>query len=257
MPRYRIDLEYDGGAFHGWQVQPGRRTVQGEIERCLAILCREPVRVVGAGRTDAGVHALGQVASFDTTAELDVRRLRRGLNALLPEDVHAHRISAAPEDFSARASATSRHYRYQMSRRPSPIERRFHFVLRHAVDLKSMQAAAACLLGEHDFTAFAVRDRTGSGRRCRILEARVVADGERIRFDIGADRFVYNLVRRLSGALVEVGRGRLSPAAFERILVERDTTRGGPCLPPQGLFLMAVGYPGCFEPGVDGRPVDP
>lgn len=256
MPSYRLDIEYDGGDFHGWQVQPGRRTVQGEIERSLAILCREPVRVVGAGRTDAGVHALGQVASFEASGQ-DVRRLRRGLNALLPPDVHVHRLSEVAVDFSARASALSRHYRYRMSQRSSPLERRFEYRLRHAVDAARMQAAAACLQGEHDFTAFAARDRDATGRRCRVLEARVDAEGERVRFEIGADRFVYNLVRRLAGALVEVGRGRLSPEDFERILVQRDTSRGGPCLPAHGLVLLSVRYPARFEPGVDARPTDP
>jgi tRNA pseudouridine38-40 synthase len=242
-------------------VQPGVRTVQGELQRALAVLCREPVRTTGAGRTDAGVHALQQVASFDAEAAPEPRRFLRGLNALLPPDVHAYRLAAVVADFSARGSALSRHYRYRMLVRPEPLRRRDHHVLRSRVDVAAMAAAAALLEGEHDFTAFAARDSAGESRVCRVLQATVAREDGVVVFSIAANRFLHNMVRRLAGALVEVGRGRCAPAELARILTLRDATRGGPCLPPQGLALVEVRYPPGLEiPGtavVDGGAGDP
>jgi tRNA pseudouridine38-40 synthase len=247
VPHYRIQLEYDGTEFHGWQIQPGQRTVQGELVAVLSRFDGAPVHVVGAGRTDAGVHALGQVASFTLRRDWDPERLRRALDADLPPDMRVPSAAIVPPEFSARASATWRHYRYQMLRRPSALGRRTHYVLPYAVDAGAMREAAAQLLGEHDFTAFA-RAHPDVDPHCTVLETQVTATAERVDFEIRAQRFLHNMVRRLSGVLVEVGRGRLRPQDVTDILVTRDVQRGGPCLPAQGLFLIAVGYP----VGVDG-----
>jgi tRNA pseudouridine38-40 synthase len=240
---YRIHLEYDGSAFHGWQVQPGRRTVQAVLTTALGTLVGEVPRVVGAGRTDAGVHALGQVASFELTREFEPPRLLRGLNGLLPEDVHVWCAGRASDGFSARGGAAWRRYVYRMLRQPSPVRRHLGHVLRWPVDDRAMAEAASSLLGTHDFTAFVAVASSAVGRECTVQQAAIRADSQEVRFEIVANRFLYNMVRRLSGALVEVGRGRLPAAELGRILERRDVSRGGPCLPPHGLYLAEVGYP--------------
>ncbi len=257
MPHYRIDIEYDGTDFHGWQAQPGCRTVQGTLATLLATFDGgETVRIVGAGRTDAGVHALGQVASFTLQRAWTPERLRGALNASLPQDVHVHAVSPVAAEWSARADALWRHYRYRMLRHPSPVGRRFHHVLLRPVDPIAMQQAAAVFLGRHDFAAFA-RLRPGEGSCCEVFETRLTFDAQRIEFEIWANRFLHNMVRRLSGVLVEVGRGRLQPDDVATILMRRDVQRGGPCLPPQGLCLIEVGYPAAMTPVVDGTATPP
>jgi len=241
MPNYRVDLEYDGSRFHGWQAQPGEtRTVQGELQCALATLCGTGVRVVGAGRTDAGVHALGQVASFKIEEEKEPQRFLRGLNALLPCDVRAHRLQIVPDDFSARTSA---------------LWRRYAHALPGAVDVQAMAAATAFIVGDHDFTAFARSDSAGVDRCCRVLDAHLDTDTHLVRFEITANRFLHNMVRRLAGAIVEVGRGRFVPGKLAEILQTGDTSRGGPCLPACGLFLLEVRYPDDSEDAGGPAPV--
>lgn len=251
MPHYRIDIEYDGTDFFGWQVQPGRRTVQGTLAEILARLDGDrPVRIVGAGRTDAGVHARGQVASFELQRQWMPARLRHALNASLPPDLHVHAAAAVAPGWSARAAALWRRYRYQLLRRPSPIGRRTHHILHRPVDPLAMQEAAGRLVGRHDFRAFA-RLRPDEPSHCEVLDTRVEFDTRTIVFEIRANRFLHNMVRRLTGALVEVGRGRLQPDDLATILVHQEIQRGGPCLPPQGLLLVEVGYPEAAPPVVD------
>lgn len=261
MPVYRLDLQYDGTEFSGWQVQPGRRTVQGELARALATFCGSPVRVVGAGRTDAGVHALAQVASFECEREIDPERLSRALAALLPPDIHVWWCGRAADGFSARGSARWRAYSYRMLRAPHAMGRRYHHLLTTPVDPARMAQAAARLVGEHDFTAFASTRSAGPGWDCVVHRAELLDESPRLRFEIRANRFLHNMVRRLTGALVEVGRGRLQPEDLDTILSQGDRSRGGPCLPPNGLFLVGVGYDaGTIGPGsgvVDGPPWSP
>ncbi|MFQ5599362.1 MAG: tRNA pseudouridine(38-40) synthase TruA [Candidatus Krumholzibacteriia bacterium] len=242
MDNYRLELEYDGTDFHGWQIQPGQRTVQGELTRALEGICREKIRVAGAGRTDAGVHATRQVASFQAERALETATLQRGLNALLPADVRVLRVRTVPEGFSARHSAVARCYRYQMLRQSSALWRRFYYELPRPVDVDAMREAAELFLGDQDFTAFAASD-AGDRCRCVVGRAEVHANDTAVFFEITANRFLHNMVRRLTGVLVEVGRGRFRPSAVQEILRTRDRSRGGPCLPPHGLFLVDVRYP--------------
>jgi tRNA pseudouridine38-40 synthase len=241
--RYRLHLEYDGEAFHGWQVQPNRRTVQGVLAAALTRLCGETIQPTGAGRTDSGVHALAQAASFECERELDLRHLLRALRGLLPPDVRVFSAGRASRDFSARASAESRHYEYRMRFTPSALARRWSFPLPAGVDVEAMRSAAAVFRGEHDFTAFAAADKTGTSRRCRVLGSELRQHGDELVFEVGADHFLHHMVRRLAGSLVEVGRGRRSAAALEQALVAPDPRISGPCLPAYGLFLVAVRYP--------------
>lgn len=243
MALYRLHLEYDGTAYRGWQVQPGRRTVQGELNAALSRLFSEPVATVGAGRTDAGVHAAGQVASFEAVRVFDSRRLLHALAGLLPRDVRVWGAGRAAADFSARHSALSRRYRYRFWRGASVFALRTHQVLDYELNLDAMHGAAALWLGEHDFTAFAASRPFVPHRRCRLLDSRLVADGHELRFEVAADRFLHNMVRRLAGTLIEVGRGRTTVAQVRQALTTGDPRYCGPCLPPQGLFLLEVRYP--------------
>jgi tRNA pseudouridine38-40 synthase len=243
MPLYRLDLEYDGTDFHGWQVQPGRRTVQGELSVALERLCGAAVQIAAAGRTDAGVHALGQVASFQLERDVEPRRLLRALAALLPPDVHAWRAGYASPNFSARGTALARSYSYRMLRSPSPLGRRTHHVLLVPVDAARMTQALPALLGGHDFTAFAARRTASPRRECNIERAALEFGDVEIRLEITANRFLHNMVRRIAGCLVEIGRGQRQPESLAEILAARDDRHGGPCLPACGLVLVEVRYP--------------
>jgi tRNA pseudouridine38-40 synthase len=256
MPRRLVDLEYDGTDFRGWQIQPEQRTVQGELKRVLQRIFQEEIQLVGAGRTDAGVHALGQVATFSSTTARPLGPVRRGLNAMLPRDIRVLDVRSAPAGFSARHDAISRSYRFQMLRAPSALWRRFYYELAHEVDVEAMAAAATLFTGSHDFTAFVASD-SGDHCDCTVAWSTVVADSSELRFEITANRFLHNMVRRLAGVLVEVGRGRLATEEVRDILRSRDRTRGGPCLPPNGLFLVGVRYPRNEAPLVDAAGSSP
>ena len=249
MPTVRLDLEYDGTDFHGWQVQPRARTVQGCLEAALEDILGKPVRMTAAGRTDSGVHALGQVASFSFDALPPSPQLLRRLNIGTPRDVRVTALRVVEDDFSARHSARARRYRYQMLRERSALWTRYYHELHNSVDVDRMHAAAQEFLGEQDFSAFAHVDPEDNSR-CLVSRAAVHGDESRVWFEITANRFLHNMVRRLAGVLVEVGRGRLQASDLKRILREQDRSRGGPCLPPQGLFFVAVEYgPVAMKPG--------
>ena len=251
--RRALRLAYDGTRYAGWQVQPGLPTVQGALEAALARLLGGPVRVTGSGRTDAGVHALGQVAHFDDPRGLAVERLALALNALLPDDIRALAAAEVPPDFHARHDARDKSYVYQIhvpggraqpaGRFELPVARRHAF---HAaggpLDVRAMRAAAARLVGRHDFTAVSKRmddDRTP----VRTLHSlRVLRVPHGLRVVATADGFLYGMVRLLSGLLLDVGRGRRAPEDVPALLASGDRSRAPPSLPPQGLFLWRVRY---------------
>ena len=275
MPRrIKLTLEYDGADFFGWQVQdrpksgaaPRRkvRTVQGELERALQRLTGEPVRCVGAGRTDEGVHALGQVASFELpdTVQISTDHLALGLNAHLPADLSAVRAEDAPEDFNAMASAKGKLYRYRIfnRRQRSAVRLRTHWHVRFPLDVDAMRAAAEHFTGEHDFTAFAVAlaetqsKRAAAGKRAlqtvrRIARAEISARGRydseegcAIAFEVQGEGFLYKMVRGMAGSLVEVGRGRKPPDWIAEVLRSKDRRQAGPSAPGKGLYLVRVLY---------------
>lgn len=245
MRTLRLDLRYDGTDFHGWQVQPDRRTVQGELERALGVLLDGPVRVQGAGRTDRGVHALHQVASLVTERPLPVEGLRRGVNALLPADIQVDRVRDVPAGFHARFSASGRAYRYHLSDRPGPIRRRYAWCLRRLPEPERLAAAMAPLHGRHDFSTFCGSEEEGDNPVCEIRRLAWRRHGHRLVFSIGADRFLNRMVRTLVGTALALERaGELSDARFAELLAARDRTRAPRVAPPQGLFLVGVTYPG-------------
>ncbi|WP_072312763.1 tRNA pseudouridine(38-40) synthase TruA [Agrococcus sp. Marseille-P2731] len=247
MPRMRLDLAYDGGGFAGWAVQPGLRTCQGELERALSTIAREPVRVTVAGRTDAGVHASGQVAHADVPERIAiVPQLARRLSRLAaPEgDLVVRQVGAAPEGFDARFSAVSRSYRYRIVASPAgdPLERRTAAHVPQALDVEAMRRAAAALVGLRDFAAFC-KPREGA-TTIRDLRAFAWAEeGEVLTASLTADAFCHSMVRALVAACVRVGEGRLGLAQAIALLEERRRSALTGLMPAHGLTLVAVGYP--------------
>lgn len=240
----RLDLRYDGTDFHGWQIQPEHRTVQGEIEAALARMLGGQVRIAGAGRTDRGVHALRQVASFETARTLPVEGLCRGLNSILPRDIRIDRVRVAPSGFHARFSAVARHYRYRIAARPGPIRRRYAWCLARHPSAERLAAAAAPLLGVHDFTSFTGRNEEGENPVCQLqrLDFRIRPGGMAV--ELRADRFLNRMVRMIVGTLVTLDRrGALDPNVLAEILAARNRSRALAAAPAAGLFLVGVTYP--------------
>ena len=245
--RLRVDLAYDGSGFHGWSAQNGLRSVQGELETWFTRLLRTPVAVTCAGRTDAGVHARGQVVHADVPDGTNLEWYARRLRGALPRDITIWSVTAAPPGFDARFSAIWRRYVYRLSDRPiDPLARHLIAPVRHAIDVDAASAAASALLGLHDFAAFC-RARPGATtiRTLQALTASRVGDVIEVR--VQADAFCHHMVRSLVGALVEVGTGRRD-AAWLAGLLQADARCGDvPVMPALGLVLEEVGYPADAE----------
>lgn len=238
----RLILEYDGTHFKGLQLQPGKRTIQGELETSLHRLFGIPVSTIAAGRTDTGVHALGQVINFKTTTHLKADRIQNALNALLPEDIVVRETGMVPPDFHARYSASRRKYLYRIGYKQRAIGRGYNWWIRRPLNLKAMQNAAAMLLGCHDFTSFCVAASKQNNRECHIFECIWQEHEDGIQFLIEANRFLRSMVRSIVGTLVDVGKGKHLTADIVRILDAKDRANAGQTAPPQGLFLMQVTY---------------
>jgi tRNA pseudouridine38-40 synthase len=243
MATVRLDIEYDGGGFRGWAAQPGLRTVQGELEAALETVLRERVRLTVAGRTDTGVHALGQVASFQTEAEVPGDLARR-LNGVGPDDVAVTAATVVADGFDARRDARSRSYRYRLLARtsPSPFERGRALWWPHRVDRDALDACAGALAGTHDFTAFtpAQTDHVRFDRD--VLAASWADEGEILAFRITADAFMRNMVRVLVGTQLEVASSRRSVESFAQLLQGAPRSEAGDTAPPHGLYLESVAY---------------
>jgi tRNA pseudouridine38-40 synthase len=246
VPQLRRVVEYEGTAYQGWQLQPGNQTVQAVLEQALATALREPVRVRGAGRTDAGVHAAGQVAALRVTqVPEDLGRLRKSLNALTPDDVAVREITVADDAFDPRRHARSRLYEYRIlhAPAPSPFWRRWAWHLPYPLDVEAMATAAATLGGEHDFAAFCAADAEPVRSTVRrVLASTLARDGDLLVYRIEANAFLKHMVRNIVGTLVEVGRGERPTDAMTTLLAGRDRTRAGATAPPHGLTLVAVRY---------------
>lgn len=243
MTTVRLELEYDGTGFRGWAAQPGLRTVQGELEAALSTVLREPVKLTVAGRTDTGVHALGQVASFVTSREIS-EDLARRLNGVGPDDIGITAATEVEDDFDARRSAKSRSYRYRLLARsaPSPFEQGRALWWPHRFDLEALEACAAALPGNHDFTAF-TPTQTDHVRFDRdIHEASWGQEGDILTFRITADAFMRNMVRILVGTMLEVANGRRTPDNFKQLLTGATRSEAGDTAPPHGLYLESVSY---------------
>lgn len=233
-------MSYDGTAYAGFQVQTNATTVQGELERAISQVCDEPVRITGAGRTDAGVHATGQVIDFRTASALDGETMERGVNALLPEDIAISALEEAAEAFHSRFSATGRTYEYRIRNAPArdPLERHREYWLPGALDVDAMRRASESLAGRHDFAAFAAGVAGERSVRRAIWER----DDDVARFEIEADAFLRGMVRGIVGTLLWVGRGKIGVDRFGEILRSRDRSVAGPSAPARGLCLIRVTY---------------
>ena len=244
MAAFRLAIEYDGGAFAGWQVQRRERTVQGEVEAALKRLTGSAVRIAGAGRTDAGCHAVGQVASLAMTTRLAADRLRMALNAHLPPDVRVVEAAEVPASFHARFAAVRRAYRYLIVPPPSALRRGFAWARPMRADAASLNAAVRPLLGAHDFTSFSRQGADETSPRCRVTRARWRGAKGSLRFDIEADRFLYTMVRRVVSTVIRAAESGGGARAVQAILEARSRRAAAPAAPAHGLYLMRVRYPG-------------
>lgn len=243
MPTVRLDIEYDGAGFRGWARQPGLRTVQGELETALATVLRQPIELTVAGRTDTGVHALGQVASFQTDAEIRGDLARR-LNGVGPDDVTITAAAVVADGFDARRDAVARSYRYRVLARPapSPFELGRALWWPHRLDREALDACAVALTGTHDFTAFTPTQTDHVRFERDVLAASWETDGELLCFRISADAFMRNMVRVLVGTQLEVGGGRRTIEDFVALLEGAPRTASGDTAPAHGLYLESVAY---------------
>jgi tRNA pseudouridine38-40 synthase len=225
-------------------VQPDRPTVQGLVRDACVRILGEPLKVTGASRTDAGVHAFRQVVSLTTGSALDAPRLARGLNALLPDAVRVLDAEVAPDGFDARRSASGKRYLYLIDRGrvAHPLLRRFAWHPRFLLDATAMRSALGLLRGKHDFSAFCAAPGRGRTPTCTVRSARLVARGDQLAILLSADSFLHHMVRNIVGSLVEVGRGAQPPSWMAELLAGRDRTRSGPTAPAHGLLLVRVLY---------------
>jgi tRNA pseudouridine38-40 synthase len=241
---HKLTLQYDGTEYVGWQRQAAGVSIQALVEDALGPIDGGPVTVTGAGRTDAGVHALAQVASVSLNTSLEDASLQRALNATLPADVRVVAVERVPSDFHARFSARSKTYEYRIVNGSflSPFERRYAWHLPHALNVAAMQEAASALAGVHDFAAF-----QGAGSSVKTTERDVTSlavefDDPHLSIVVSADGFLRHMVRILVGTLVEVGAGRARPPWVSQVLASRDRAKAGPTAPALGLFLVSVDY---------------
>lgn len=239
MRNIKLVLEYDGTEFSGWQVQPDRRTVQGMLEGALEELLQSRVKVTGAGRTDGGVHALHQVANFETSSAVSLNAIKGGVNSLLPSDILVKSAEEMGASFNARRDARSRFYRYRILCARSPLRRRYAWELKYSLKLKRMRVACSLLCGVHDLSSFTASPLDG---KVRVLSCEWKKKGDELWMEVKADRFLHHMVRIVVGTVVDVGRGRLAVDDFAGILEARDRTLAGPTAPPQGLCLLGVEY---------------
>ena len=242
----KLTLEYDGSAFSGWQVQPDATTVQGELQRAFSTILNRPIQITGSGRTDAGVHALGQVANVKVPPSTDIAKLQKGVNSIVRHPVAILDCRRVDDDFHARYDALSKIYHYHILNRivPCAVGRGYVWHVRKELDLSAMQACCTIILGSHDFKSF---EGVGSPRAHtirNILSASMEKQNrDRLVFKVRANGFLRFMVRNLTGTLVSAGLGKITPKRFREILKARDRSLAGATAPPQGLFLMEVSYP--------------
>lgn len=245
MPRIKCTISYDGTGFSGYQVQPGKRTVQGELEATLAKMNNDiSIRVSASGRTDAGVHARGQVIHFDTTLEIEPARWQNALNSLLPEDIAVSSVDIARPHFHARFDAVGKEYRYFLlqSKQRDPFQRNYACQFQYELNHDAMREAIEQLLGKHDFTSFCSAKTEVEDRVRTLKDIDFFEENGLLVFRFVGDGFLYNMVRILVGTLLEVGTGRRAADSMLQLLEDQDRTKAGKTAPGQGLYLWKVFY---------------
>lgn len=244
MPTFKLTIEYDGTDYHGWQVQPGMTTIQETLEEAVARIVGKRVDVMGAGRTDAGVHALGQVASLGAPFHHPADTLRRALTSVLPFDIVVTAVEEVDDDFHAQRRALWKRYRYTLLTRPYPsaLERRYTLFVPRPLKLDAMTEAVRALIGTHDFSAFqAAHSFTGSSIRT-VIAAKFIQEGDHLVFEIVGDGFLRHMIRIIMGTLLDIGLGRLQPEDLHVILESRDRNHASKTISPHALCLLEVGY---------------
>lgn len=247
MPRFKLTIEYAGTRYSGWQIQQNAKTVQGEIDRGVrTVTGRKDFELYGSGRTDAGVHALAQVAHLDVSTSLPAETLRRRINDELPADINILSAAPVPHRFHARHDAVARRYLYQLTRRRTAFAKSYVWWIKEPLDAERMRAAARPFVGMQDFQSFAAADRDAGEKSTLVLIDRldIVAEGELLLVGIEGSHFLWKMVRRIVGVLVEIGRGGLDPAAAATFLAESSTAPARLTAPASGLFLERVFYKG-------------
>lgn len=243
MRNIRLTLEYDGTDFVGWQIQAKGRSVQEELTRVLDRLTGAHVNLIGAGRTDAGVHARGQVANFRTDSPLPAENILRALNGMLPPDIRIRDAADVPLEFHARYSAVARRYRYSITRTQRAIGRRHAWFVPYRLDTDLMRQAAQGFLGTHDFTSFCRAGAERDHNLCTVALSAWTPEADELAYDIEANRFLHGMVRALVGTMVDIGRGHTPLEEIPAILQACDRSRAGMAAPPHGLSLEEVRYP--------------
>jgi tRNA pseudouridine38-40 synthase len=242
--RYRAIVEYDGTDFLGYQLQARGRTVQGEIEKSLQQVTQLVIRIEGAGRTDAGVHAIGQVIAFNAIWKHSLEELHRALNATLPDDIVISHLKIVDPAFHPRFDALSRSYRYTIMNQPwvSVLQRRYAYHVRKKLDVMAMKEASHLLIGSHDFASFG-KPPQGENTIRQVTQAEWATNDNQLTFEITANAFLYRMVRTIVGTLIQVGLGQITVGEFKDILAARDLSRSAPPAPAHGLCLVRVTYP--------------
>lgn len=242
MKRIMLTVAYDGTNYHGWQVQPQVETIEGILNKFLSELCREEITVIGASRTDTGVHALGNLAVFDTDTRIPPEKIAYALNQKLPEDIRIQKSEEVAEDFHPRKISTRKTYAYQIISQEfeNPLERLYSHFTYLPLDVDKMQEAAVYFKGEHDFQSFCAAGSQAESTVRRIYDLKVERQGNKIRILVCGNGFLYNMVRIIAGTLMEVGRGKILPEEVKGIIEAKDRTKAGPTAPARGLTL--VGY---------------
>jgi tRNA pseudouridine38-40 synthase len=246
MPTWKLDLEYEGTRYRGWQIQHNAKTVQGELEKAARELFSEKVEIYGAGRTDAGVHAVGQVAHLKAPrlrSNITPKQIQFGFNDILPHDINIIKVSNAPDSFHARHDAVARYYLYQISTRRTAFGKSLVWWIKDDLDVGAMKAASAMLLGKHDFYSFAeLEEDKKQPTIVKVDHSEIFVEGDQICFRIGAGHFLWKMVRRIVGMLAEVGRRNISDEDFARLLKFRSDAPAKFTAPPSGLYLEKVLY---------------
>ncbi len=251
MRNIKIEMEYDGTNYNGWQIQQRKagvigieKTIQGVTERVLSGILQEEIKITGSGRTDSGVHAVGQVANFKTKSKMPMAVIQRALNSLLPKDIVIADIEEVPMNFHSRFDALSKTYRYQILNRAysTPFDRLYQLHVAYKLDAKLMAREARVLIGRKDFKSFQAADKKERNSIRNIKRLSVRKDGSIINIDVEANGFLYNMVRNIVGTLIEIGRGKFPAGSMRKILRAKDRSEAGPTAPAKGLCLMRVKY---------------
>jgi tRNA pseudouridine38-40 synthase len=252
MPTWKLELEYEGTRYRGWQMQHNAKSVQGEMQDAARRLFAGKFEIYGSGRTDAGVHAVGQIAHLkvdELRVNVTPRQIQFGFNDNLPHDINVLKVANAPDNFHARHDAVARYYLYQISTRRTALGKNFVWWIKDELDVDAMSAAAKMIVGRHDFTSFAeTEEGKKQSTKVEVVHSEIFRDGDLICFRIGASHFLWKMVRRLVGMLAEVGRGNLNEDGFSRLLKFHSDAAAKFTAPPSGLFLEKVLYRGDEAP---------